>query len=741
MAVPSRFRRYFLAPIGYTLRAMIERRRAEIQREVAPDQAEPAGSAARPQVRLPLEAGNGAITRLLRHGRGPASVSDDFTGRLGAEGGHEIPDAPRQDLESGFGVPLGGVRLHTGGTAADLARQVNARAFTVGQDIYFGNGEYDPGSSDGYRLLAHEVTHTVQQSAGSPAGQQLSSLSVSSPEDQEERDAHEVADHLAAHRGTSLDPVEVDEAPAVVARHDSWEHTLLGDTPPAQLSGASGTGPAVTVQARKHLLDDLWARTNFFAQNPDGDPRAKFPNVRWIQFRNSGLWVTNGEVNALGDYLPDPAAADTMLRSELLPVLQKMRSMTMKMSNTQEVEGPFGPLPADNNDAEGMATSWLEYLSDAAGDVKAIDNATAAEGTNRYQGLLSRNACHFAPFSWHRWEEYHNQAMEHARLHFASRTSTVPLNSVPRDTEEHARQAILNNGYADHFLQDSFAAGHLVNKTLVMQWWVDYVNQEAIHVPFTDHQIIRRGAPDEDVRERMGSAKQQGIAGREYYHRPPTEGPDDEWDRVAGSGPTDPQSAQERSDRGGRESGSGVTGDGEFDREENYQAYLRLLDNAQAQTAAGSVHDYFNEQGLHVTNSDGSLTMTVGGDDSMLAKSSVLGAWAAATAASLSRKMIEDILDTGSSTITFQEIFSYVPTAIVVDGKPMPLEQWQDQVLHDLCFSKIFPDYYGTFKSIIIGRFATTMVDGGISQDTGHRPPPKPPVGDFPMPSGANKVG
>ncbi|MFD1049370.1 hypothetical protein ACFQ1S_29455, partial [Kibdelosporangium lantanae] len=321
-------------------------------------------------------------------------------------------------------------------------------------------------------------------------------------------------------------------------------------------------------------------RTAFFAQNPGGDPRSQFPNVHWVQFRASEFWVSNGEVNALADYLPDPAAADTMTREELLPVLQKMRSGTMHNAgnpyglNIQVNSGFFEPIITDRADTEGMATSWLEYLSEAGGEVKALDNATAAEGMNRYAGLLSRNACHFAPFSWHRWEEYHNQAVDHAQQHFASRSASIPLNSIPKDTEEHARQAILNNGYADHFLQDSFAAGHLVNKTLVMQWWVDYVNQEATDIPFTDYQIVRRGAPDSDVRARMGSAQQRNIAGQGLYHQQPTEGWTDEMDRAVGTSPTDPQSAQERQDRYQREAGSGVTGVDEADREANYQAYL-----------------------------------------------------------------------------------------------------------------------------------------------------------------------
>jgi hypothetical protein len=734
---------------------MVQRRRAEPQRHGVrsgdSEQTPGDGGVVSPLVRLPSAAGNGAITRLLRvrSASGPAEVPADFTSRLGEESGAEIPGSARRDLEAGLGVPLDGVRVHTGPGAAEMAAQVSAHAFTVGQDIYFGRGQYDPASRSGYGLLAHEVTHTVQQAEGP----RLSSrLPVSTPQDQAELDAASAADHLAAHRGTDTAPIAVHaggHSPAVVARHDSWEHTLLGDTPPAQLSGATGTGPSVTVEARRHLLTDLWQRTAFFAQNPDGDPRAQFPNVRWIQFRGSSLWASNGEVNALADYLPDPAAADTMTRDELVPVLQKMRSGTMHNAgdeyglNVQVVGGPMTPMVLDAAATSGMATSWLEYISSAGGEVKAIDNATAEEGTNRYAGLLSRNACHFAPFSWHRWEEYHNQAVEHARLHFASRTDTIPLNSVPKNTEEHARQAILNNGYADHFLQDSFAAGHLVNKTLVMQWWVDYVNKEATDIPFTDLQIVRRGAPDTDVRSRMGSARQPNVAGEELYGRPPTEGPDDDWDRQAGTGPTDPQSAQERRDRDGREAGSGVVGTDRADREANYQAYLRLLNSAQAQGAAGATHDYFNKIGVTVTNTDGSMTMTVGGDDTMLSKSGVLGTYAAASAATMSRKMIEDILDTGTSAITFEDIFAMVPTAVVVAGAPapMPLAEWQDQVLHDLCFSTIFPDYYSALKSAVIGAFGSEMMDGGMSQDSGRPPLSALPMGDFPLPAGPGRTG
>jgi hypothetical protein len=66
-------------------------------------------------------------------------------------------------MEPRFGVDFGGVRVHTGAEAAQMSRDLSAQAFTHGQDIYLGAGRYDPGSSAGKRLLAHELTHVIQQ--------------------------------------------------------------------------------------------------------------------------------------------------------------------------------------------------------------------------------------------------------------------------------------------------------------------------------------------------------------------------------------------------------------------------------------------------------------------------------------------------------------------------------------------------------------------------------------------------
>ncbi len=78
-------------------------------------------------------------------------------------GGQPLPGGLRDKMEGAFGADFSGVRVHTDAQADGLNRAVSARAFTTGQDVFFRQGEFDAGSSDGQRLIAHELTHVVQQ--------------------------------------------------------------------------------------------------------------------------------------------------------------------------------------------------------------------------------------------------------------------------------------------------------------------------------------------------------------------------------------------------------------------------------------------------------------------------------------------------------------------------------------------------------------------------------------------------
>ena len=80
-------------------------------------------------------------------------------------GGQPMPAETRSFMESGMGADFQNVNIHTGGEAVQMNRELGAKAFTVGNDIYFNSGQYSPETGEGKKLLAHELTHTVQQEA------------------------------------------------------------------------------------------------------------------------------------------------------------------------------------------------------------------------------------------------------------------------------------------------------------------------------------------------------------------------------------------------------------------------------------------------------------------------------------------------------------------------------------------------------------------------------------------------
>jgi hypothetical protein len=104
-------------------------------------------------------------------------------------GGQSMDHATRTRMEAGFGADFSGVRIHADARADGLSQSLSARAFTTGRDVFFRQGEYNPGTSGGRELLAHELTHVVQQNGD---GIQRK-MTVSDP-----GDAHEVeADRMA----------------------------------------------------------------------------------------------------------------------------------------------------------------------------------------------------------------------------------------------------------------------------------------------------------------------------------------------------------------------------------------------------------------------------------------------------------------------------------------------------------------------------------------------------------------
>jgi Domain of unknown function (DUF4157) len=157
--------------------------------------------------------------------------------------GQSLDGSTRSFLEPKFGHDFANVKIHADGHADQMSKAVNARAFTTGQDVFFKQGEYKPNSAEGMHLLAHELTHTIQQSRGAVSGTSIGDgLAISDPNDAFEQEASVVADRVA--RG---EQVRVGQATSGVVQRsvDTGQMVLQRDpnpAPPAAPAPTTGTG-------------------------------------------------------------------------------------------------------------------------------------------------------------------------------------------------------------------------------------------------------------------------------------------------------------------------------------------------------------------------------------------------------------------------------------------------------------------------------------------------------------------
>lgn len=104
---------------------------------------------------------------VMRKEDGLLQASSELEGQLNSSkgGGQSLPANIQREMGQSFGADFSGVRVHTDSRASEMNRDIQAQAFTHGSDIYFNSGKYNPESSSGKHLLAHELTHTIQQGA------------------------------------------------------------------------------------------------------------------------------------------------------------------------------------------------------------------------------------------------------------------------------------------------------------------------------------------------------------------------------------------------------------------------------------------------------------------------------------------------------------------------------------------------------------------------------------------------
>ncbi|MEA2718379.1 MAG: hypothetical protein QOJ39_243 [Candidatus Eremiobacteraeota bacterium] len=134
--------------------------------DAGPDQQDDGGAGIAIDGDMPLPDENAATADDQTQALSPAvssAQSGESVSALIPDSGRHLDRAARDFLEPRFGFSFEGVRVHTGSSAAAAARSLDARAYTVGTNVVFGDSQYAPHTSDGLRLIAHELTHVVQQ--------------------------------------------------------------------------------------------------------------------------------------------------------------------------------------------------------------------------------------------------------------------------------------------------------------------------------------------------------------------------------------------------------------------------------------------------------------------------------------------------------------------------------------------------------------------------------------------------
>jgi hypothetical protein len=210
-------------------------------------------------------AGGATGSRDGRQGGGEASQAGaspaEAVGNVVSSSGTSLDEGVQQEMEAKMGGDFSDVQVHTGSDAAAAADTINARAFTVGNDVAFNKGEYQPGTEEGNKVLAHELAHVRQQTGGGAAGSATAAqagshggaqpaLEVSSPDDPAEKEARQVAEQVASM-----------ETPAPTGRETGAEGATAtgqaehGGTDAGQ-EGAVTTGRSADEQVQRGLFED-----------------------------------------------------------------------------------------------------------------------------------------------------------------------------------------------------------------------------------------------------------------------------------------------------------------------------------------------------------------------------------------------------------------------------------------------------------------------------------------------------
>ena len=597
-------------------------------------------------------AGGDEPVLLANDGRDQAEMTSPTIGRraeVGAAGGTLDPDtetaihaartsggaplsgATATAMEGAFGADFSQVRVHAGRESTDLNARIQANAFTIGSDIFFRDAIPDVRTSQGQELLAHELTHTIQQGGARAPARRSARVA--------DRDTQPVE---PAWHGSCCGEIQGDGS--IIRRHSSWEHSLLGDAKTTVLgkigawqdliaqtdkdqakergqqrvqvgsvqiqgvAGPIGKGDVMHVLVQEMTRVKDWqvsppktASTDDAMNKTETDKKYQ---VIVVRLPGDGELITYGEMNTLADFYgsydamatADPASRHVIVQSVRKETFLRLREVYDKLKaslTTQEKAAPKVLAAKQEFQTQklgkrrGMEQVSFkgaikpDYISGLYGQLELIGGLqkTGTTGAvNEYTPTLARNACHFVPESWLAWADYHDKAVGLAQQsrnkwrqanqleqqvvalqqqvddmlprlpdEDSSESEDDPsdklfnlqadLEAKKEECSDLANQALVTNGFGDHYLQDSYASGHMINKTQIMQWYVEYIDT----AKEWDY------AKDENWRKaQMMAYGQAGLASAAQYNKTMVKGYDPNQ-----ANPTKPRNPQSVENEGG----------------------------------------------------------------------------------------------------------------------------------------------------------------------------------------------
>jgi hypothetical protein len=373
---------------------------------------------------------------------GPAGgpLSPETSGRIEAARGDgaALDAGTRASMEGAFGTSFANVRIHADGEADTLNHSVGARAFTTGSDIFFRQGTFQPDTDTGRHLLAHELTHVVQQQGSSVGGP----MTVGAVDDRSEQEA----DAAAASVARSPDASAASPVPTSLVRRSSLTiDAVVGQPTAPQLAAASSQ------------IDTA------------GPPQPVLQRFGSEEHRD----IAHEAVGSVQLSLDIGDPAHPLLYEEMVALAG---DLFLGLDQMKEL--------AKSDDGKAQIRFAREYALKAPKADPPVSDDVKKAVKDRYFTLVANNISHFSfgGTARNHYEKYHEDGLAAAFMFGAS-----------GDSKQWSK-AMLSEAFGNHYLTDMFAAGHVrTPRAEIKKWYKDHYPDDIKRiVSYMAHYLVDR---------------------------------------------------------------------------------------------------------------------------------------------------------------------------------------------------------------------------------------------------------